>query len=213
MSKKKQTVAVYVAGQKKAEQMAVPSFLSAELVPALVAQIVHTEQKRRRIRRAHTKSRGEVRGGGRKPWKQKGTGRARHGSIRSPLWVGGGKSFGPKTRHEVITTSPTKMRRRALASALKWHATHGTLALARFSKYLPVKTGQLADLFTTSLAEAVQATLVILAPSHISLRRPLRNLKNITATGVEQVSVLDIVRAARVVIDEECLTNLEKRVQ
>src|SRR5687767_13595733 len=91
-----------IFGEKKVTKVAAPAFLAVAASPLLLAQALHTSRKRTRIRRAHTKERAEVRGGGRKPWKQKGTGRSRHGSSRSPIWVGGGTTFGPRSRHERI---------------------------------------------------------------------------------------------------------------
>src|SRR3989338_4584896 len=86
--------------------------------PALIQRAVRTQESNSRQVLAHTKTRAEVRGGGRKPWKQKGTGRARHGSIRSPLWVGGGITFGPRSNRNFTQKVNRKVRKQALLMVL-----------------------------------------------------------------------------------------------
>src|SRR3954470_6397856 len=95
---------------------------------ALVHECVRAEQNARRQGTASTKTRGKVRGGGAKPWRQKGTGRARAGSIRSPLWAGGGTVFGPSPRHYTVKVN-RKARKAALRSVLSLHAGRNSLAL------------------------------------------------------------------------------------
>src|SRR3989344_4420590 len=110
--KKKTTnqLPVVVMGEQKQGEAPLPDFLTGTVSPLLLAQVRHTQRKRSRVRRAHTKERAEVRGGGRKPWKQKGTGRARHASTRSPIWVGGGTTFGPRVRKERVLRIPQAMK-------------------------------------------------------------------------------------------------------
>src|SRR3954469_26072127 len=95
---------------------------------ALVHECVRAEQNALRQGTASTKTRGKVRGGGAKPWRQKGTGRARAGSIRSPIWAGGGTVFGPSPRHYTVKVN-RKARRAALRSALSLHAGRGSIAV------------------------------------------------------------------------------------
>ena len=95
--------------------------------PVLVHQALLAQLANRRNPWAHAKGRGEVRGGGRKPWRQKGTGRARHGSIRSPLWVGGGKAHGPIKSRDYSQKLNKKMRRLAILSVLSKKAKDGDI--------------------------------------------------------------------------------------
>ncbi|MEK7556953.1 MAG: 50S ribosomal protein L4, partial [Patescibacteria group bacterium] len=127
-------------------KMKTPEYLTKEVSPALLAQAVYTLHKRARVRTAHTKVRKEVRGGGRKPWKQKGTGRARHASIRSPIWVGGGVVFGPRVRKERVLELPSRMAKAALCGALAWHASAKTLGFVKVSGEI-AKTKEVAKFF------------------------------------------------------------------
>lgn len=188
-----------------------PKYLTVAVAPALLTQAVQTLNKRARIRRAHTKDRGEVRGGGRKPWRQKGTGRARHGSIRSPLWRGGGTTFGPRSRKSRVLRLPTVMRRRALAGALAEHAKAGTLELLKLPPELPAKTKDVAK--TLALPVSGGVTLVLVADEHAGLMRSAGNIPRLTVKRVSQVTVADVVTAGRVWVDQEGLSVLEKRVK
>lgn len=193
-------------GNKKSDPIPTPDFLQTAVSPILLAQAVHTLQKRMRVRRAHTKERAEVRGGGRKPWAQKGTGRSRHASIRSPIWVGGGTTFGPRTRKERILPMPITMRRKALAGALTTHVKDNTLQIVAFTKELPTKT---ADFIKQ--AGVTQNLLIILAPQNAGVHRVARNIARMRTINVDRVTTTDIVRAHHVWIDEAGLAALEAR--
>jgi len=200
------SVPVRIFGTDKKEAATAPAYLALTASPRLLAQALHTHLKRTRIRRAHTKDRSEVRGGGRKPWKQKGTGRSRHGSIRSPIWRGGGVVGGPRSRHEHTGRLPLAMRRRALAAALATHAGQGTFSIIRFDKELPSKTSVVAR---SVLGE--RGVLMIISPDHHELQRVTRNLPAIHAVPVANVSVADVMTAHQVWVDEAALTALEAR--
>ena len=116
-------------GSGQAGTVATPESWHLVASPILLAQSIVVQRSRQRIRRAHTKDRSEVRGGGRKPWRQKGTGRARHGSIRSPIWVGGGVTFGPRSRSEYTGSLPKAKKRRALSGAFAQQLGQGRLGL------------------------------------------------------------------------------------
>lgn len=198
-------------GSEKTSTMAVPKYLSVVAAPALLAQAVHTLNKRMRIRRAHTKDRSEVRGGGRKPWKQKGTGRSRHGSIRSPLWRGGGTTFGPRSRKSRVLRMPTTMRQRALAGALSWHVSAGTLEVVKFPSELPTKTKEVVK--ALPWPERGGVTLLVVAPEHAGLTKSAGNIAHARIKRASDVTIADLAAAGRVWVDEAGLAILEKRTQ
>lgn len=196
-------------GSDTTSTVAAPAYLLMNVVPALLAQAVHTLQKRTRIRRAHTKDRSEVRGGGRKPWKQKGTGRSRHGSIRSPLWRGGGTTFGPRSRKSRVLPMPLKMRQRALAGILSEHAKAGTLELLKLPKELPTKTKEIAK--ALALPTSGGRTLLVIADEHAGLAQSAGNMARLTVKRVSQVTVQDLMTAGHVLVDQDSLAVLERR--
>lgn len=199
-------IPVRTLGKTKVEQQALPEFLRTSASPAALAQVVHTQARRQRIRRAHTKGRSEVRGGGRKPWRQKGTGRSRHGSSRSPLWVGGGITFGPRSRHERIPSISVAERRAALRSALALHVAAGTLSIVKFAGEVPEKTKQAA-----SLLKDQKGLLFVIDISHSALQRAARNLPGVQVRLASHVRPAELVGANVVWVDTEALSLLEQR--
>jgi len=115
---------------EKTEQIELPKeIFGKEFKPDLIHQVVVSMQSSQRQGTAHAKNRSEVRGGGKKPWRQKGTGRARHGSTRSPIWIGGGVTFGPTKDRNYKKSIPKKMRRAALLSTLSAKAKDKEIAI------------------------------------------------------------------------------------
>lgn len=183
-----------------------PAYLiKAEVSPRLVAQAIQTLLKRTRVRRAHTKTRKEVRGGGRKPWAQKHTGRARHASIRSPIWVGGGTVFGPRVRKTRIVEMPERMNRAALRGALALHAQGKTMEVVSVNVPAQLKTSVVA----ASLVG--RGLLLVLSAEKKAIIRAVRNLPNVHAVLVGQLTAREVIEANRVLIDEAALPALEKR--
>lgn len=190
----------------KSDTMALPSYFDKAVSPILLAQIVHTASKRMRIRRAHTKDRAEVRGGGKKPWAQKGTGRSRHASIRSPIWVGGGITFGPRSIKPRVTPMNLKQRRSALGGALQTHVQSVSLEIVRFPKELSAKTKELVQIITNPIG-----LLIIVSDTQTAAIRAARNIPGLRVVTAPRVSVADVLKARRVWIDEAVLPLLEKR--
>lgn len=180
---------VVTADGTGARTFALPAELfAAPWNPSLVHQVVVSMEANARTSVAHAKGRGEVRGGGRKPWKQKGTGRARHGSSRSPIWVGGGVAHGPKSERDYSAKINKKMKRRALASVLSAKLGDGEVVLAEFPAF-PAPSSKHAKTVLTSVATNAKApmlalrkknaALVIVGGRNIALERSLRNFGNV----------------------------------
>jgi large subunit ribosomal protein L4 len=155
---------------------------------------------------ASTKKRDEVRGGGRKPWRQKGTGRARQGSIRSPQWAHGGVVFGPQPRSYVSSLNK-KERRAAMRAALSDKYQSGGVTVLDTTKFDVSKTKGLATLLFGSPKAAKDGarTLVVFATDELatvgaSLRRTGRNLERVTVTHTGELDVKDVVGYGRLVI-------------
>jgi large subunit ribosomal protein L4 len=175
---------------------------------SLVHQSVRAEQAARRRGTASTKTRGLVSGGGAKPWRQKGTGRARAGSNRSPIWTGGGVVFGPHPRSYTFKVN-RKEQRAALRSALSLHAERGSIAIVDASAFAAPRTRQALDL----LEDWGQPlpTLVVLADSESSAALSFRNLARVSVLTAENVGVTDLLGAASLVVSEPALAALTAR--
>src|SRR5829696_6858091 len=143
----------------------------------LVHEVVLAELAARRQGTHATKTRGMVRGGGAKPWRQKGTGRARAGSSRSPIWTGGGTVFGPQPRHYTVKVN-RKERRAALRSALSVHAERGTIAVLDPSGFDEPSTKQAASLLGDWAGGG--SVLVVLADEQARVALSFRNLERVS---------------------------------
>jgi large subunit ribosomal protein L4 len=184
----------------------------AEFNMAVVHETVRAEQAARRRGTASTKTRGEVSGGGAKPWRQKGTGRARAGSSRSPIWTGGGTVFGPQPRSYTFKVN-RKEQRAALRSALSLHAERGSIAILDTSVFTAPKTSQAHDLLEDWEIPTgqVSPTLVVLGPEESSAALSFRNIKRVAVLTAENVGVADLVGAASLLISEPALAALTAR--
>ncbi len=176
----------------------------------LVHQSVRAEQAARRSGTAATKTRGMVSGGGAKPWRQKGTGRARAGSNRSPIWTGGGTVFGPHPRRYTFKVN-RKEQRAALRSALSLHAERGTIAILDGGSFQAPRTSQASDLLEDS--NQMRPTLVVLSPAESAAALSFRNLSRVAVLSAESVGVTDLLGAASLVVSEASLKNLTARAQ
>jgi large subunit ribosomal protein L4 len=184
----------------------------ARFLGPLVHQSVRAEQAARRRGTAATKTRGMVSGGGAKPWRQKGTGRARAGSNRSPIWTGGGTVFGPQPRSYTFKVN-RKEQRAALRSALSLHAERGSLAILDASAFKAPKTRQALDLLDDwGPPKEIRPTLVVLTAEEDSAALSFRNLKRVAVLLSESVGVTDLLGAAAVVVSEPALKDLTERV-
>jgi large subunit ribosomal protein L4 len=174
----------------------------------LVHESVRAELAARRRGTASTKTRGKVSGGGEKPWRQKGTGRARAGSNRSPLWTGGGTVFGPSPRRYTFKVN-RKERRAALRSALSLHAERGSLAVFDAGSFDAPATAQAVGLLNEW--DPAEPVLVVLGSEEAAAGKSFRNIARTEAIPAEDVGVADIVGAASLLISEAALPTLVER--
>jgi large subunit ribosomal protein L4 len=174
----------------------------------LVHEAVRAELNARRQGTASTKTRGQVSGGGAKPWRQKGTGRARAGSSRSPVWTGGGTVFGPHPRHYTVKVN-RKARRAALRSALSVHADRGSIAVFDTSAFDAPATKQAAALLLDWAAAA--PTLVLLTEREAAAGKSFRNLARVAVMPVADTGVADVIGAASLLVSEAALPELVAR--
>jgi large subunit ribosomal protein L4 len=176
--------------------------------PHLLHQMVVMQLNNRRAGTAATKSKGLVRGGGKKPWRQKGTGRARAGSIRSPLWVGGGTIFGPQPR-DYSFRMPRKARKEALLSALSLKNRDGKIIVVDKLELEEAKT----KLMVKALAElSVTSALIVLSRPDATIERSSHNIPAVKVLRVEGLNVYDLVRYEHLILTEGALKLLEERL-
>ena len=174
----------------------------------LVHEAVRAELNARRQGTHSTKTRGEVSGGGAKPWRQKGTGRARAGSSRSPVWTGGGTVFGPRPRHYTFKVN-RKARRAALRSALSVHAERESIAVFDAAAFAAPSAKQAAQL----LADwgGAPSVLVLLSESEANAGLSFRNLPRVDVMPVADAGVADVIGAASLLVSQAALPELEAR--
>ncbi len=207
------TLAIYNAAGKKVKALAVPvSIEKATWSPDLVHQIAVTQQGNRRGGLAKVKNRAEVRGGGRKPWKQKGTGRARHGSIRSPIWSGGGVTHGP-TGEKIFTRKiNTRMATRSLHAVLNRKVAEGELVVLDTISIPDGKTKHgvafLKELTDANVIAGVGTVLVLTDKGDVATARALRNIVRVSVMEARNANTLDLLEHKYVLISETALHGL-----
>ena len=181
---------------------------SLKASPHLLHQTVVMQLANRRAGTAATKSKGFVRGGGKKPWRQKGTGRARSGSIRSPIWVGGGTTFCPQPR-DYSYRLPRTARREALLSALSVKNRDGKIIVVDKFELEEAKT----KLMVSALAELkVESALIVISQADAKIERSARNLPKVKVLRVDGLNVYDLLRYDHLVLTQEALQRLEERL-
>jgi len=184
------------------------SIFGAKTRSHLLHQVVVMQLANRRAGSAATKSKGFVRGGGKKPWRQKGTGRARAGSIRSPSWDGGGTVFGPQPR-DYSYRIPRTARREALLSALSLKKRDDKLIVVDKLELEAAKTKIMAQ----ALVELkVKSALIVIAQSDAKIERSARNLPKVKVLRVEGLNVYDILCYEHLILTEQALKRLEERL-
>ncbi|MCM1985305.1 50S ribosomal protein L4 [Lyngbya confervoides] len=182
---------------------------SEETAAGLVHRALTRQMANQRQGTASSKTRSEVRGGGRKPWRQKGTGRARAGSIRSPLWRGGGVIFGPKPRDYSVQMN-RKERRLALTTALSSRA-ESLIVVEDFSAQLsrPKTKEIIAALGRWGVAPEAK-TLLIVSEKHETLYLSVRNIENVKLLLADQLNIYDLLAADSIVVTQSAIAKIQE---
>jgi len=154
-----------------------------------------------------TKTRAEVRGGGRKPWRQKGTGRARHGSIRSPIWTGGGVALGPKPRSYSYKL-PKKVRRLALKSALTTKVLDNNIIVLDDLKLEEIKTKKMANILKNLKADT--SALIVTPEVDRNVVLSARNIENVKTTTSDSINTYDILKYDKFIVTKEAVARIEE---
>jgi len=174
-----------------------PAIFEAPVKKDLMHQALVRQLANARLGTHKTKSRGEVSGGGRKPWRQKGTGRARHGSRRSPIWVGGGKAHTPRPR-KYTRHMPRKMRRAALRSALSVKAAQKEVVVLDELKMERPKTKEMVAILERLVGQA--SALILLAESNEVIEKSVRNLPDAKTLRANYLNVRDLLGYERLIM-------------
>jgi len=174
----------------------------------LVHQVAISLAANKRQNSAHTKTRGEVRGGGKKPWRQKGTGRARHGSNRSPIWRGGGITFGPRNERVYEKDVPKKMRRKALFMVLSEKARSNQLVIL---DKIELEKGKTKEMSTILHKLPCSRQSVLIATSNYNKRIFLaaRNIKKILIDEARNLNVLDLLNSKYLLLTKDSIKSIE----
>lgn len=199
-----------VENQKAGSVEMAPTVFGAHVRPHLFHAEVRRQLAKRRAGTHSTKNRAGVSGGGAKPWKQKGTGRARQGTTRAPQWAGGGVVFGPVPRsyeHDL----PKKVRRAALCSALSLRVRDGDALVLEALEIAEYKTRRMAEILQ-KLGLGEQPTLIVVDGRNDHLERSTRNLPRVQVLPVEGLNVYDVLRHRKLLMTRSAVAAIERRL-
>lgn len=205
--KKMSVISVYSKAKKKVSEIDLDArIFDSDVKGHLIHEVIRMQMARKRSGSASTKTRSMIRGGGAKPWRQKGTGRARAGTIRSPLWRGGGVVFGPSPRKYDLAV-PKKVRKGALRSALSLRNKEGKLWVLKDLKFEEIKTKGFVQFMETF---GFDDALVVLDEKNINLERSARNVPGVKVLRVEGLNVYDILSHGNLVFVEEAVQRIQE---
>ncbi len=195
---------------KKVGTLELPAgVFSVKWNPELVHQMVTAHLANKRNTVAHAKTRGEVAGGGRKPWRQKHTGRARHGSTRSPIWIGGGVTHGPRNDRDFSKKTNKKMRRAALYSALSKKFTDGQLIVVDTFNFGAPKTKEYAAFFKYFFKKQASA-LVVVEKETKNTFLGARNIPGVLVVATPAVNTYDCMAHKFIFIEKDAVAGIKK---
>jgi large subunit ribosomal protein L4 len=197
------------AGENVGKMKLNPDIFNIEIKPFVVHQVATAMMSNARRSWAHTKTRGEVRGGGRKPWRQKGTGRARQGSIRSPLWKGGGIIFGPRKERVYNKKINKKTKTKALLMCLTDKVKDNKLIVLDELKLEDAKTKSFVKILEKIPVEG--KTLFILSHPDENIMCSSINLPQVAVKTIDNFNILDLLNYKFLVLTKETVKSLEKK--
>lgn len=198
------SVSIYNVDGKKTGEMELPAgMFGVKVMPSFVHAMVVAQQANARKHSGHTKTKGEVSGGGKKPWKQKGTGRARQGSTRNPHWVGGGVAHGPRKEQNFSVKVNRKARRKALLMALSDKVASDKFVVLEQPTFAEPKT-KLAAAMLKKLPLG-KRTLFVIPASNPSLLRMVKNIQNVKLVTVNTLNLVDVVDHATILFQKEAV--------
>ncbi|MFH1207378.1 MAG: 50S ribosomal protein L4 [Patescibacteria group bacterium] len=195
-------------GVKVGEVSLEPKIFGVPVKPQVIQQAVRTQLANSRVAIAHTKTRSEVRGGGKKPWRQKGTGRARHGSIRSPLWKGGAVTFGPRSDRNFSLKMNKKARRQALFMTLTDRANEKNIVIIDSLAQKAIKTKD----FLASISKLpLKKTILLALPKADQLIiKSTRNIPFIKTINADSLNVVDVLNRETLLMPKASLEVISK---
>ena len=203
-------IALYNLEGKKVKDLEIPAELvQGPIRRGLIYYMVQAQRARARAGTHDTKTRGDVRGSTRKIYRQKGTGRARHGDNQAPIFVGGGRTFGPHPR-DYSFNLPKSARRRSLQTVLALKNKDGNLMVVQNPGWKEPKTKQAAQLFKNLKSDSA---LLILEKRDPIVEKSVRNLKHFKVLPAEGLNVYDILNYDKLILTEESLSLVQKRLQ
>lgn len=174
---------------------------------AVMADFVKMQLANKRIGTSSTKTRAQVRGGGRKPWRQKGTGRARVGSTRNPVWIGGGVAFGPKPR-DYSYRLPKKVRRLAMKSALSTKVKENSIIVVDKLSFDEPKTKRMLEILEA--LNINNKALVVTADGDVNVTKSARNIPGVKPIRADFVNVYDLLKYDTLLITEDAVRRVEE---
>lgn len=208
-------VKVYNQEGKEVEELELPEeVFGLKLNKDLIHQAAVAQMANSRDVIAHTKDKSEVRGGGKKPWRQKGTGRARHGSIRSPIWRGGGVTFGPTKERNFSKKINKKMRQKALLMVLSGKVKDNELVVLNDLKLSSPKTKEMAGIMKNlekAKKDIKRSSLVALVKKDENVVKAVKNIPKMGAVGINSLNVVDILKYKYLIMTKEGISELKAK--
>lgn len=201
---------VYNVKKEKVGQVNLPdAIFNVEVNGDLMHQAVMTQEGNARLGLAHAKDRSEVSGGGKKPWRQKGTGRARHGSTRSPIWIGGGVTFGPTKDRNYSSKINKKAKRKALSMALSSKVKDKELVVLDSLSLAEAKTKELNNILNTLLGDERRGVLIITPETNQNVVRSAKNLQKTEVVDAKSLNIVDVLKYKTTILTQDSIKVIE----